>query len=633
MTTTTVISIGTLNVEESSGYAAALIQSFAQPEAGVSRVNLEGTGAVATAVQPDVLRLFLQVYIVTAASVDAADDMRRALMRVLDTSRGPVTVVIENAAGSVKRRRYGRFVVTTLQQAEAAAGYGFVATLESADDIRWTAVEATEDVRSLTTGATFTVTNGGDLDAHPVITLEAEGDKPDGNFVYRVPFYIDWRSDYSGEATIDVTGGGLDTAALLTAGKVSNESNMAVMLNGRLVPFWYGADEGDAGGFNSASTRMWVNVQVPRQVAFTLTQDVSATATTWRVTNDATLPASGLIDAQGEIVSYSSRSPGYLYGVERGLYDSTADEHTTYDELRLVTGVGYILYGPVAAAPATYSGDRGQPMITGSASTNAVWRYDEFADGTRPLAWVRVSGRRNLNYVQASGVDGAYSGSWSYPWTAMGVKPGWTDYSYFYREFPMAIKQVQIVGRRRAIDNPAAAPGAPEFMAAQAGTNLFYELWDAGDGITRTNEQFNETIVLPTDGDYTRLMWRAQPGGGYAQADIHWMIITFHDWAAPIVTVGDEETGYDLDLTLYNLTAGESIRVTLPDMMAGSPLVIDCENQTVTYQRRNVYAAVTQTAVRPRFFRLVPGANQLAAYETGMGDMGMTIRFSERWYA
>jgi len=59
--TTNPISIGTLNVEEGSGYVATFVQSFAQPEATINRALRDGDSSVVTAVAPGLHTYFLAV--------------------------------------------------------------------------------------------------------------------------------------------------------------------------------------------------------------------------------------------------------------------------------------------------------------------------------------------------------------------------------------------------------------------------------------------------------------------------------------------------------------------------------------------------------------------------------------------
>ena len=95
---------------------------------------------------------------------------------------------------------------------------------------------------------------------------------------------------------------------------------------------------------------------------------ISDAATTIRLDYDDGLPPSGTLRVGSEYLSYTSRSSGYLYGVQRGLYGSTATAHNEAELVYWIQGVGQILYGPAAVTP------DGMKDATYRAAARPIWR-------------------------------------------------------------------------------------------------------------------------------------------------------------------------------------------------------------------------------------------------------------------
>ena len=84
--TTRVISLGNLNVEEASGYAVTLLQSYIQPEATITRAQRDDDSPVAIHVAPGISEYVLTALVLDDGNDDTLDTRRRALMRALDTA-------------------------------------------------------------------------------------------------------------------------------------------------------------------------------------------------------------------------------------------------------------------------------------------------------------------------------------------------------------------------------------------------------------------------------------------------------------------------------------------------------------------------------------------------------------------
>jgi len=639
--TTNPISIGTLNVEEGSGYVATFVQSFAQPEATINRALRDGDSSVVTAVAPGLHTYFLAVVVDdVGVAADTIDARRRALMRALDATAGPITVTIENAAGTA-RRRWMRFVVRKVDQIENQFGQGFMATLEAADDVRWRATETQEVTWTFNESGQQIINNIGDLVARPVVTVRPTGEKTGGNWVYMRRFILRWKSPFSGETILDVTGGGLNTTALLAADKITTAANIAVHLNGRYVPFWFGNADGQAGGFNSTTTRINVALTVPRRITLETAEYISETATTWRVRDDGGLPPSGVLDVAGEYIYYNSRAPGVLYGVRRGLYGTTPDYYIAGQEAEVIPAVGYILYGPDAAVPAeaktlAYRQAELRPPIIANGSTNSEWIYQQFA-GDRPGDWTLAVVGRELAFYSESAGNGWYDPAGAWPWTAMGLEIGFSPLVAFEARFAVPIDEVEFSGRHWAEGSPAQYPNSARLYALDDEEANRRQLWNSAAGVARdVNAAFSVTAAIPSTDDtplYNRLSWQMSQSN-YVQADMQTVTVRFRNEYLPEIALAAEETPYDLALEIRNWTTNDAMRIDSPNAAPGLGLVIDAEEQTVTDEDTgaNAFAAVTTSWTQERFMTLAPGANTIAVTEEVMGTVEVIIRYEPRWY-
>ncbi len=644
MATTDAISINTLNIADGSGYLATLVQSYVQPGATISWAQRDNEAPLATNVAPGVLECILTI-IVDARDTDAdtVDARRRALLRELDTSRGPLTLVIRSAAGTA-RERYMRFVVVKTDQVALQYGEGFAVQLNSADDARWRSTALVEETHQFTESDTsWTVQCAGDVEVYPTYTITPRAPRGAAVFPYYRQFALRWPSPWGGEHWVDVTDGGINTAALKTAGKVTNAGNIGVSINGQYTPHWYGGADGAAGGFNSTTTRLWVRLEFQPAARGTTTRLTTETDTYIYVRNAESLPASGAAQMGSEYITYAFRSGGVLYGVQRGQYGTDADSHVAGTTVEPVV-IGYVFYGPTGAIPDATIGFGYDPTIAvkpifiNSGSTNEAWDYNGvFNDPAGAGNW-RYSewGNTGTAFVSASNAAGDYNPAWVTPWTAMGFKPGWASYSGFERMFAVPVANVRATGRRYAAGSVAQYPGSPTLLYSNTLTGERMTAWNSGNGIERTpNPTFDVTTTSAPAQLWNRLVW-SFANTNFAQVDIQRLIVYFNSAYLPIIELGDEDTGYDLSMHLWNNTTGEGLWVDYPNVLVDHGLAIDSEQMTAVYENRNVYTAVRRGGnpiVRPYFLRLVPGTNQLHVEEDGISQLEVKLAYQPRWYA
>ncbi len=421
------------------------------------------------------------------------------------------------------------------------------------------------------------------------------------------------------------------------------------MMNGTIRKHWYpDASLSPSDTFNTAQTKIWVDMVFEPAVYPRLGSYTSATATAWRVLDDYGLPQAGTLQVDSEYVTYTSRSPGYLYGVTRGRFGTAAAAHTAGADITHFQGVGWLLYGPSAQVPdemvnqAYYNAVAPVFVAHGGGSSNTVWNYQAFAHPLRSASWRFYSSKNNLGFVaESDATTGAYDPTWSFPWAAMGFRAGWTALSEFSLRTAVPLKSLRVHLRQMMRGSPLQAPNVPTLWAWSEDYKKGYALWlDAGSPWPGDNQFFDiespEIAVFDPEFDtpYNRIRWSVSQSS-YMQVDIRQAWVRYDDRMTPVVTLNIEDTEYDLNLTLANTTTGETMTVQFPNMAPGESLVVDSQWQTATYSLdgSNQYQAVRRDAARPKFLRLAPGVNEFQITEAGMGEMEIKVAYRPRWYA
>ena len=99
--------------------------------------------------------------------------------------------------------------------------------------------------------------------------------------------------------------------------------------------------------------------------------------------------------------------------------------------------------------------------------------------------------------------------------------------------------------------------------------------------------------------------------------------------STPVVTLGAEQPNYNLDMTIYNSTTGESIVLNYI-MAVGHSLTIDCVNKTVKYDNDlSALSALTVDTNRSDWMTMNTGVNTITITEDGMADMAISITWEE----
>lgn len=177
---------------------------------------------------------------------------------------------------------------------------------------------------------------------------------------------------------VDIADGSLDTASLVSAGKMASDGDdLRVLVDGEEVDRWLG-------NMNTASTGVWIALPFEDDISMTLNGAITATVTSLTVTGTITsLSSYGIIQIGNEIIHYSGKSGQDLTGLTRGYKGTTAAAHNDTDDVYWLQHDVEIVYGnPDASAP-TLDSDY-KPSFDVDDSSNTLWKYTTFAHGVNP---------------------------------------------------------------------------------------------------------------------------------------------------------------------------------------------------------------------------------------------------------
>lgn len=200
---------------------------------------------------------------------------------------------------------------------------------------------------------------------------------------YRVPMTIANRAPRGGLHPIEVTGGGWDHAAEVTATRSrSDGTDVEVYIHHKRQMRWAGPS---TAAFNQAATKIWCNLELEAARSWTISADITDAATTVTVdealTNMPAVPFWGLVNGltTEPVLVTAYDAAARTLTVTRGQRGVTAAAHLADVVIYAAIAVD-IVYGWTSSNPAvTYIDDRFKPLPAETASsTNASWVYTYF---------------------------------------------------------------------------------------------------------------------------------------------------------------------------------------------------------------------------------------------------------------
>jgi hypothetical protein len=503
----------------------------------------------------------------------------------------------------------------------------------------WQLVTATADNWAVTSsGDTESITNAGNQYVKPIFTITPTTTKT-GGLTYRryVPIYNNM--DKACSLPLDITGGGLDTAALTTAKMQADGDDLRVWMDNTEVYRWLS-------GMDTAATKVWVNVPLGPRIESTLLAGINGAATT--LTFPQTKAGTEFLQAlskttnqtlliESEAVVFDPDNIDFLNwqitGVTRGQKDTTAAVHASAVAVRYIEHDLWILYGD-ATLTAPDVDDSFKPIFD-LTSTNGAWAFTNYFDDglNRPGAWkgeVRAS-RTKMSYTYT-----ATENEFADPSTVLGLAERCsTDFTVanesatldWMFSHPCGITNVLYSGRKyRTGSWPGIAglqylqPGAVWFTVANETEPTLVFTWEAfGPSSTALGGTY-EGIRFVIDGILSSVIDEA------ALIEFDTVALTFASANLPTIAVGAETAINFFDVKLTNNTTTEYIKFKTM-CPVNTALVIDTDSRTA-YLPDGRAVPVTLSTNRQDWLNLAPGANTLAWVD--VGTVAVTVVVSHR---
>lgn len=253
---------------------------------------------------------------------------------------------------------------------------------------------------------------------------------------------------------IDITNGGIDHAALVTAGKsTASGQDIRVLLNGRAIPYWFGEHANtDA---NSATTKIWCNIQWSAMreahLLANITGSVPANGGELQVAADEVVgwPRRGYIlnDTTGEVIAYTgwvrrnASGNSAFTGIRRGVWGTTAASATAGDRLLRAQHKIEIVYGQTTglAAPAARPDVKPLLDLASSTLTNVRHEWVNWWDDTYPDrtgAWSRRFEPRDAQAGFIFANRGSPAATADFVYNYFNPPVSRDNFNVLYREFP-----------------------------------------------------------------------------------------------------------------------------------------------------------------------------------------------------
>jgi len=616
-------------ISDGSGHALPNVQACL--------VERQGSWPMVSGLSRPGKRFTLFVYLIGA---DIAD-LEAGLLELFDPDdETPKRLVVTDDDGS--RERYVMCLCESLQPAKDGRGFSerlFVATMVVDGDVKWRAVTEDSETWNITaSGDTTVVTNGGDADALPVLTIEPTSAKP-GAYAYRrwVPVRNRistalWAYPY------ELTNGGLDTAALVTAGKVQADGDdFRVTVDGWEVGRWFGTG---AYAFNQAATKVWVGLNLAAAKEFTLKTAIASTGDvdTIEVNEDISgMPSSGIVLIDNEAFTYTSKNNTNrtFNNVTRAAKGTSMAAHTAGADVFWIQHDIWILYGN-AAATAPVVNDNYKPVFS-LASSNTSWDYDEFGedDGLRRGAWSASTYSGDLSKIYTANHIADAD-----PWEEMGAwSMGDTIEEAVWKLYnPCRITAVNFQNGEKYAGHKEYWQASTGILSSADGSTWTLEYAIPAPSADATWEAWSRNEAIAGGGrEYVAMKLRTEltaPLVNTMALEVADVTVTLDSTRTPTTEfVGSESGAYDLACTIENQATGDSLSLGYT-MKVNQELELDTEAKTVILldDGSNQFQALTLNGgARRDWLPLQPGNNTLEFTDVGTGDVTITIDWRKRW--
>ena len=496
-----------------------------------------------------------------------------------------------------------------------SANSEFLVTLALNDPIWRLVTASTTGAMSVTTAPyTFNLTVKGNVSAKPIITIKPTSLRS-GSYSYKryIPIYNSTTKPFPfAVSSVDITGGGLNTFALVGAGKMlASGYDCRVYVDGIDSNRWFGG-----GGINSTTTLIWCNI--PHSVGglgtlATALPNNGTTVSVYFTKNSANLAALNalakavnkvfIIDSEVFTFTAANQVDLVNYRIKnclRAQKTTSFAAHTTTTPIYWIQHDVWLLYGNSSATAPNIDATK-MPLLDMTASTNGafVWSatngyYDSTA--ARPMAWTPNIATSITNSLSKQALTNYYTadqGAFANPATEMGLQMQ----SYNHN----AVHRAETANMYWTFYHPAGFTSSS--MAGKKYLQLSVGVWPAKAGLYKSTDNVNYIAVwneavpslttwtafthngVTLSGTYqhVRLMFAGSIAAGagniaYLQGDTVTLVAGAGTLTVSMLT---EQSNYHLDATIYNSTSGESLYVYCT-MGANQTLTIDCSAKTAS---------------------------------------------------
>jgi len=587
-------------------------------------------------------RLLLAVKVIDSANLAA---LSAELLRGFDAAvDATAKLVVADRAG---RDWYVYAKVTGHQVAEGEHHISLVAP----DGIWYAEVESRAVWNPTGSPSSKVMTVGGTHPAGPAFTVTPAALRA-GGLPYRrfITIYNPTERAFP-NYPIELTGGGLDTAALVSAGKLQADGDdLRIVVDGKRAARWL-AD------MNSAATKVWINLDLSPKVELSLASALGSGALN-ELDFEATyetraalrrLPPAGILLIDSELFTYTAVDVlnCQVSGVTRAAKWTSASSHAAGATARWIEHDIRMLYGN-SAAGAPLQGVAEQPIFELVESSNTAWVYENFAQGldpNQPLgrrtgSWsplvIDSTGGESGPYRGAHGVQpslAAVMGLAANVWLR-GNRPQSEHYVLAWNlEHPAGITNVAMDGEKFRSSAQWAAKA--RLQLSENG-----RLWNdsalavASPAAAGAWTAWNFNGALGAAYRYVRLLLAGTLAGvadRTLSVEVSNATLTLDSAAVPSVSLGAEMANtYHLDFRIRNATTGEMFALQYP-IKLGQAVRIDCEQKTALSLEDNadIFRAL-DLPVQSEWMTLQPGENSLVFTEDGVADVDLEISWRDR---
>ncbi len=506
----------------------------------------------------------------------------------------------------------------------------FVATLTVSGDVRWRSVTAASETWAVTaTADEVTLDNEGEDEAYPVLTIKPTSART-GGYAYRRWVPVVWRSTNAGtQYPLLAT---LATDAIVGAGKMQADGDdLRVLVDGVEAYRWLNA-------MNTAATKIWFSADFTRAPDLTLKTAIADTGVPASIEfNEADevqyLPESGILLIDSEAFVYTARNltDASVTGISRAAKGTAAAAHTIGDDAHWIQHDIYVVYGN-ATVTAPFTANESQPVFELDDSDNETWVYEVFGQyqAARPGQWL-PSGP-----LVTTGNGGCYTATERTMIDVYTVAGLWLATHHYNAYSWQLVNPCGIV-------NAAWADGKKRYTGASIfWVNLAYWLrgtswwtWQKHmldtPSTINTWEAWSEAAAVSdwSPADRLAIISYYNP----QDVEVGTVTVSLNATEVPLVTVNAEDGNYQLAATITNEETGEALAVAMM-MDLDSELEIDTDARQVTYlaDGSGQFQAVSLSAARRHWLRLLPGENVLRFDDVGTGEVTVTVEWEERSY-